>query len=68
MHINEQAIYGLIGERFKGNISNFCRALHLDYSGVWKVLNGQSSGTQKFIPALYSYCIENKIDFTEFFN
>lgn len=66
LNLNVKAIYGLIGERHKGNLKNFCEELKLDYTGVWKVLNEKSDGTAKFIPALFEYCKKHNLNFNDF--
>lgn len=66
MDLDIERVHNLILADFGGNISDFCRELKLDYSGVWKVLNGKSSGSGKFIPALYAYCKDREVEFENF--
>ena len=66
MDLDINKVHNLISADFNGNISNFCRELNLDYSGVWKVLNGKSTGSTKFIPALFQYCKQRNVEFDKF--
>ncbi len=66
MLINTQAIYSLIGMRFRGNVSAFSRALGLNYSTVWRVLTRKTNGLGKFVPSLSAYCKTNGLCLSDY--
>ena len=67
MSIDANAIYRLIGERFRGNLTAFARAIGVDRVVAWRALNGKSGGTRKFIPAFYTYCKKESINPDDYF-
>lgn len=66
MEIKSRAVFVLIQKQFSGNMADFCRALGLSYTTLWRVLNKHSSGVSKFIPALSGYCKANNLKLSDY--
>lgn len=66
MVLDSNLVYGLIGEKYRGNLNAFAKAIDVDRVVVWRALNGRTSGARKFIPAFVRYCKRNGLNFMDY--
>jgi hypothetical protein len=66
MELNKPAVIKLFNEHFNGNFSKFARALGVDVSYVYRVIEKEKNCGVKFYTSVIRWCQENNMDYREF--
>jgi hypothetical protein len=66
VYINIKSFKKLIKAKFKNNLHECARALKVNPSTVWRVVNENSNAGTKFLGNLIEYCNSNDLNFNDY--
>ena len=67
MEINKEELEKLIAEKYNGKYKRLADDLGIDYSTMWRILNGKAKPGQVFIGKFMTYSKSKKIGFAKYF-
>lgn len=66
MNISTEDFIKFVDSNFSGSCYKCAKALNVEPSTVWRVLNGRNSAGIKLLTSIMQYCNSNRLDYNDY--